>query len=205
MGHGAANETLKSTQRKRVERETGFEPATCCLEGSHSTAELLPRCAALRRASSSVSRVQGRATAQRRPVSDVRRPWHGRMSLLTQPLASVVAVRPPSCNADAQGINVRVGFRAAGPPQRNRPTCAAPSQPAPSARSSARSCSSSPLPSWPRGRSAIAPRPPRPTSRRRRRHRRLHPRPRRPRPRPHRPRTASSWSTSRPSPTTTSR
>ena len=44
MGHGAANEPSKSAHKKRVERETGFEPATCCLEGSHSTAELLPHC-----------------------------------------------------------------------------------------------------------------------------------------------------------------
>ena len=30
-------------RRKKMERETGFEPATPCLEGRNSTAELLPR------------------------------------------------------------------------------------------------------------------------------------------------------------------
>jgi hypothetical protein len=30
-----------------LERETGFEPATFCLEGRHSTAELLPHDAVL--------------------------------------------------------------------------------------------------------------------------------------------------------------
>ncbi len=30
-------------ERRDVERETGFEPATACLEGRNSTPELLPR------------------------------------------------------------------------------------------------------------------------------------------------------------------
>ena len=33
---------LPRTQEMYLERETGFEPATACLEGRNSTAELLP-------------------------------------------------------------------------------------------------------------------------------------------------------------------
>ncbi len=40
-GGGALWQAL-GARRRPVERETGFEPATPCLEGRHSTAELLP-------------------------------------------------------------------------------------------------------------------------------------------------------------------
>ena len=33
---------LRARPQTGVERETGFEPATACLEGRNSTAELLP-------------------------------------------------------------------------------------------------------------------------------------------------------------------
>ena len=41
-GQQTCRRTVAARLIAGVERETGFEPATPCLEGRHSTAELLP-------------------------------------------------------------------------------------------------------------------------------------------------------------------